>query len=178
MSALSASFNSLQTGKRIQSTLLRTRKSGTTSTSFNSLQTGKRIQRLEPLGQHNSFPRSFQFPSNGKAYPKPKLKEGGFLFHMFQFPSNGKAYPKRQWRYCICTVPCCFNSLQTGKRIQSFHHRTHSGCDNSFNSLQTGKRIQSRCGTKYPVGADKRFNSLQTGKRIQSSRRKNDRNWV
>ena len=87
--------------------------------SFNSLQTGKRIQRR--LTQR-SIPRWilwFQFPSNGKAYPKvlprtyprsgeesvsiPFKRESvskvrsfdeGAIKTKFQFPSNGKAYPK------------------------------------------------------------------------------------
>ena len=39
----------------------------------------------------------FQFPSNGKAYPKdsvPHLRQQTLDTGMFQFPSNGKAYPK------------------------------------------------------------------------------------
>ena len=65
------------------------------STRFNSLQTGKRIQSSQHkkyYGEHIGF----QFPSNGKAYPKakksPPLTAEAILF---QFPSNGKAYPKR-----------------------------------------------------------------------------------
>ena len=66
---LELGFNSLQTGKRIQ----RPTWAGTEKReglSFNSLQTGKRIQR-SPL-QVSSFGSlyPFQFPSNGKAYPK------------------------------------------------------------------------------------------------------------
>ena len=61
--------------------------------------------------------RRFQFPSNGKAYPKesddPEHRRGVWRF---QFPSNGKAYPKY-----LCLDDSareeCFNSLQTGKRI-------------------------------------------------------------
>ena len=62
--------------------------------SFNSLQTGKRIQR-SPVGVLNIISKLFQFPSNGKAYPKttpPTVTEVGY--YAFQFPSNGKAYPK------------------------------------------------------------------------------------
>ena len=36
----------------------------------------------------------------------------------FQFPSNGKAYPKEE-RELISLWGVCFNSLQTGKPIQS-----------------------------------------------------------
>ena len=39
--------------------------------------------------------RRFQFPSNGKAYPKVTSPEEMELAKMkFPFPSNGKAYPK------------------------------------------------------------------------------------
>ena len=38
----------------------------------------------------------------------------------FQFPSNGKAYPKFSVDICRLGGDCfCFNSLQTGKHIQS-----------------------------------------------------------
>ena len=37
----------------------------------------------------------FQFPSNGKAYPKPETPSVDTTETEFQFPSNGKAYPKR-----------------------------------------------------------------------------------
>ena len=41
-------------------------------------------------------PHMFQFPSNGKAYPKEKVFVASTVHtHLFQFPSNGKAYPKR-----------------------------------------------------------------------------------
>ena len=111
---------------------------------FNSLQTGKRIQSYYTLGANLAlnvsipFKREsvskvqrrfqsrdlaalkFQFPSNGKAYPK-SLRDSvhvGFEPTKFQFPSNGKAYPKRDKCHTPhCRWPC-FNSLQTGKRIQ------------------------------------------------------------
>ena len=66
---------------------------------------------------------------------------------------------------------CCFNSLQTGKWIQSIRQRLpNNGRSNiplGFNSLQTGKWIQRQSFN----GAYRRFtsfNSLQTGKWIQS----------
>ena len=36
----------------------------------------------------------FQFPSNGKVYPKYKVVKAWVLNPKFQFPSNGKVYPK------------------------------------------------------------------------------------
>ena len=118
------------------------------STSFNSLQTGKPIQRPDNAGNVASEGNAFQFPSNGKAYPKQcdfcvreshhgnvsipfkreSLSKDGSVSmprrhtptFMFQFPSNGKAYPKTM--KMIITIDCLypsFNSLQTGKPIQS-----------------------------------------------------------
>ena len=115
---------------------------------FNSLQTGKTIQRRARSGEYYTRVETFQFPSNGKAYPKPNRFRSGSVGDMFQFPSNGKAYPKylpmgavaRLWRLC-------FNSLQTGKPIQSDCQPTpETAPDLRFNSLQTGKPIQSRYG--------------------------------
>ena len=124
----------------------------------------------------------FQFPSNGKAYPKTLTPSARLKKKkpMFQFPSNGKAYPKfsviemrRRLMFCV-SIPfkresvskvkdirdvirtqVCFNSLQTGKRIQRLYlkMRTISCIMASFNSLQTGKRIQSITSTST-VGDD------------------------
>ena len=43
----------------------------------------------------------FQFPSNGKAYPKVcGCDEASVIDNiMFQFPSNGKAYPKTKHKF-------------------------------------------------------------------------------
>ena len=62
-----------------------------------------------------------------------------------------------------------FNSLQTGKRIQSMQARrpTLLSVNGCFNSLQTGKRIQSEVSPGVDSAEVKSFNSLQTGKRIQ-----------
>ena len=66
---------------------------------FNSLQTGKPIQRgtiimAVPIPVQNKF----QFPSNGKAYPKRiRIPKSPNHNTEFQFPSNGKAYPKSRW---------------------------------------------------------------------------------
>ena len=142
----------------------------------------------------------FQFPSNGKAYPKgwgqrhwayrghtdvsipckrESLSKGGWSPQIvsvwclgFQFPSNGKAYPKyanyaRQKGY-----PLGFNSLQTGKPIQRIEQDADIVAFLCFNSLQTGKPIQRIlfiCIHKHRIT---RFNSLQTGKPIQSRLKK------
>ena len=89
------SFNSLQTGKHIQS---QNENDGLIDIwlSFNSLQTGKHIQSLYQHAHVVREHQEFQFPSNGKAYTKPSK------------------ISKR-----VCTI-YSFNSLQTGKHIQSY----------------------------------------------------------
>ena len=92
---------------------------GTSRSCFNSLQTGKHIQSYTATRWTPREMSMFQFPSNGKAYPKelsvkgidefrsvsiPFKREGiskgatllatRLCSWLFQFPSNGKAYPK------------------------------------------------------------------------------------
>ena len=142
--------------------------------SFNSLQTGKHIQSVECLTW--SAPEqlgTFQFPSNGKAYPKTyrvfyfrrcrhsvsipfkresiskvnACKQRGNHDDQFQFPSNGKAYPKVYLRkqYVSTTKDKVSIPFKRGKHIQSSqHHGNGRGSKYRFNSLQTGKHIQSR----------------------------------
>ena len=62
---------------------------------FNSLQTGKRIQSRDEVREAAQEALKFQFPSNGKAYPKGQCwRRRSCRRRVFQFPSNGKAYPK------------------------------------------------------------------------------------
>ena len=111
-------FNSLQTGKPIQSNAMNV--VATPKVGFNSLQTGKPIQRhYKSLTQRKIA--KFQFPSNGKAYPKNELQAKNnelTQIKMFQFPSNGKAYPKSIPLRTSSPERWSFNSLQTGKPIQ------------------------------------------------------------
>ena len=88
--------------------------------SFNSLRTGKHIQRLTHLLIIIAICVGFQFPPNGKAYPKVNVTQKlETKAAKFQFPPNGKAYPKMveelKRRY---TGYISFNSLRTGKHIQ------------------------------------------------------------
>ena len=115
-----------------------------TPTSFNSLQTGKRIQSSGR--QLFRGYRVFQFPSNGKAYPKisKKLRDSGISIQ-FQFPSNGKAYPKSKTSMSVYCFRLTFQFPSNGKA----YPKSHSAQERlllakSFNSLQTGKRIQSK----------------------------------
>ena len=115
---------------------------------FNSLQTRKRITRSVTLQKQRVWCSMFQFPSNGKAYPKNCRDQ--------QTRSDGT----------------CFNSLQTGKPIQrkTCARIGRFGRSRSFNSLQTGKPIQRKTVPMVHKSTTKSFNSLQTGKPIQSSK--------
>ena len=55
---------------------------------------GKRIQSEEKTNFLSERLAEFQFPSNGKAYPKEEAENRLAKLYAFQFPSNGKAYPK------------------------------------------------------------------------------------
>ena len=86
------SFNSLQTGRHIQ-TRMELVLDLVTTKCFNSLQTGRHIQTYNNRLQfiHHTV---FQFPSNGKAHsdtPDTLCAESRWV-GLFQFPSNGKAH--------------------------------------------------------------------------------------
>ena len=70
--------------------------------SFNSLQTGKCIQSQITVAMAATS-AEFQFPSNGKVYPKlvGNLKPVQMIPVVFQFPSNGKVYPKKKDEFRI-----------------------------------------------------------------------------
>ena len=66
----------------------------------------------------------------------------------FQFPSNGKVYSEKIGRTRNSVRDTSFNSLQTGKCIQSYSGEEEAGLESCFNSLQTGKCIQRKL--RYP----------------------------
>ena len=162
------------------------------SVSFNSLQTGKYIQRTMTVSPW-VFTLMFQFPSNGKVYPKqPRLSERLILEPGFQFPSNGKAYPKLKSKSSKLIGRPCFNSLQTGKHIQSFrtawgrnskriqfqfpsNGKAYPKVITSFRSSgeilfqfpSNGKAYPKMRLTIWNCRISMCFNSLQTGKHIQ-----------
>ena len=89
------SFNSLQTGKPIQSgPLLRIRSS---RRCFNSLQTGKPIQRMYWISSWTTPMLGFNSLQTGKPIQRNNGERAEQSARLFQFPSNGKAYPKN---YC------------------------------------------------------------------------------
>ena len=167
-------FNSLQTGKPIQreSHYSVSLKEG--NTCFNSLQTGKPIQ--SDIGVHsiNTYYPKFQFPSNGKAYPKPaSLMSVECSVHSFNSLQTGKPIQRVGFADAHLSVgKVCFNSLQTGKPIQSSKNsQENRSKEQRFNSLQTGKPIQRLKLTCPHTLVRPCFNSLQTGKPIQSSQK-------
>ena len=97
--------------------------------------------------------RMFQFPSNGKAYPKWTMDFDEFCREdRFQFPSNGKAYPKPQ-SYQKNPQKISFNSLQTGRHIQSCCCRFNLWyCCGSFQFPSNGKA--------YPKWANRQSASI------------------
>ena len=83
-------------------------------------------------------------------YERESISKGkGQLCHRsderkFQFPTNGKAYPKlSSFGSALPIIPLCFNSLRTGKHIQS-SNTIIAANPKCFNSLRTGKHIQSK----------------------------------
>ena len=137
----------------------------------------------------------FQFPSNGKAYPKNPLNlelEAATTLPMFQFPSNGKAYPKSAahamaiYSYMQVSIPFKRES------VSKDHTRsTRNAWQTQFPFPSNGKaypkenllKIDAK-GDRFPFPSNgkaypkiqkkfldprfqKGFHSLQTGKRIQ-----------
>ena len=112
--------------------------------SFNSLQTGKRIQSF--LAQTIMIFKEVSIPFKRESVSKAIGLANPYLISLsFQFPSNGKAYPKNSVPTSQLQSGWLvrFNSLQTGKRIQRIISIQSELPRKRFNSLQTGKRIQS-----------------------------------
>ena len=155
------------------------------------LQTGKRIQstrRPDPIVEQ---PIRFQFPSNGKAYPKlnrnsfttshrwvsiPFKREsvskgplGNRLapFNLeFQFPSNGKAYPKDTFELGVnnneINVSIPFKRESVSKGGQT---RKLPSYANTFQFPFKRESVSKASVTASWLGGQRIcFNSLQTGK--------------
>ena len=94
--------------------------------SFNSLQTGKSIQRPGRTAPKQWRKRQVSIPFKRESLSKGwSHSKGVTSMAKFQFPSNGKVYPKCSWRVYANQTVLCFNSLQTGKSIQ--RGRLHRG---------------------------------------------------
>ena len=122
-------FNSLQTGKPIQSRRQTLPRYDTRRARFHSLQTGKPIQSCNgSLGSAEMM--CFDSLPTGKHIQRLYYWADACLGGEFRFPSNGKAYPKAITGLFYNKVES-FDSLQTGKPIQSVNlisnvHHIHS----------------------------------------------------
>ena len=92
-----------------------------------------------------SIVKKFQFPPNGKAYPKPRIFGSGWTLTVdVSIPSERESISKGGQSRSLLASRQCFNSLRTGKHIQSKPIReVIIKYDKCFNSLRTGKHIQS-----------------------------------
>ena len=130
--------------------------------SFNSLPTGKRTQRGLGAVVLNAL-KKFQFPSNGKAYPKAAAQSINVEAKQKQkvsIPFQRESVPKVSlpsdygWRSKVfVSIP--FQRESVPKVQTSRHQASLRGI--SFNSLPTGKRTQSWLANKYLA----RFKDLQ-----------------
>ena len=111
--------------------------------SFNSLQTGKPIQSLRVCKQRWQRKRSVSIPfkreSLSKVTDTPALSPWKRRFNSLQ---TGKPIQRESIIEFCFTFIKCFNSLQTGKPIQRLLWHTLTIHIFGFNSLQTGKPIQ------------------------------------
>ena len=95
------SFNSLQTGNSIQTSII-TLAAVTLVVGFNSLQTGNSIQTITDDSSPRRKIGKFQFPSNGKLHPNLfEVAVASMIVVMFQFPSNGKLHPNSTCRLSV-----------------------------------------------------------------------------
>ena len=136
--------------------------------SFNSLQTGKCIQSHPHVADLADI-TTFQFPSNGKVYPKfIRSKFRHFVLEEFQFPSNGKVYPKLRWT----EVPPAWRMFQFPSNGKVYPKFSIVGLAIALGFLfqfpSNGKVYPKRLLAQYQ-NIKRGFNSLQTGKCIQSS---------
>ena len=216
-------FNSLQTGRHIQRSL-NAQTATTTMNSFNSLQTGRHIQsptERAKLGRRcarvsipfkregiskvgevsdvvNSEIVSIPFKREGISKESQPSKQGS-RGSKFQFPSNGKAYPKPATQKCDrLSRASSFNSLQTGRHIQSLREDGGTLFDLirrvsipfkregiSKAKQQPSVSFKTKTNVSIPFkregiskGTDSKrrvrtrlsFNSLQTGRHIQRHR--------
>ena len=135
---------------------------------FNSLQTGKRIQRRVSAAESEVQYPEVSIPFKRESVSKAAETASGRSspLRKFQFPSNGKAYPKAVF-HLLRRLVLCFNSLQTGKRIQRSFKKSLDGPIFCV-SIPFKRESVSKVEMHYQcIEMHLSFNSLQTGKRIQ-----------
>ena len=138
--------------------------------SFNSLQTGKHMESGEDVSD-SIVAAMFQFPSNGKAHGKKEDPNADRIAMSDSFNSlqTGKHMERNKTQTHGRKNPAfCFNSLQTGKHMERRAKidgkvRVRRG----FNSLQTGKHMESVSALNRTLLWRHSFNSLQTGKHME-----------
>ena len=130
-------------GKAHSDKVLKRRKE-TLSSRFNSLQTGRLIQTDGVTEVKMTAEVVFQFPSNGKAHSDQESAHSwGKILSCFNSLQTGRLIQTLPTTVsCLFTLPC-FNSLQTGRLIQTIGSLIVTPEVLSFNSLQTGRLIQT-----------------------------------
>ena len=133
---------------------------------FNSLQTGRHIQTSSlktggVLGEKVSIP----FKREGtfrrcKCIIKTLRME-------FQFPSNGKAHSDGE-TVIFNDQSKCFNSLQTGRHIQTITMFKYTHARYPFQFPSNGKAHSDAYDPSNAGHVVRCFNSLQTGRHIQT----------
>ena len=91
----------------------------TSTEDFNSLQTGKHRQRREWWKWIYTRDLSFNSLQTGKHRQRGTIEDANGNTQTFQFPSNGKVDTKIKFRQPLTLNKVRFNSLQTGRWIQS-----------------------------------------------------------
>ena len=120
--------------------------------SFNSLQTGRCIQSTKPVGHMKRQINSFNSLQTGRCIQSIPCRSRGFYQRSVSIPFKREGVSKA-CQQCRPSAPGkSFNSLQTGRCIQrNLPQQLQRVPLYSFNSLQTGRCIQ-RDPILSPVG--------------------------
>ena len=158
-------FNSLQTGKCIQS-IDSLNTEITVGACFNSLQTGKCIQSSF-YTRHRNGPRKVSIPFKRESVFRVNmwLTETCMRMFLFQFPSNGKVYSEVNVQISMCANCLMFQFPSNGKVYSEIAYGNDETVQKlRFNSLQTGKCIQSLTLWNTWKSKRKRFQFPSNGK--------------
>ena len=135
--------------------------------SFNSLQTGKQIQSedfsLKQLCVWVSIP--FKRESRSKVRKRTGQVCRPWSFNSLQTGKQIQSSSRFGWGGAMLIVSIPFKRESRSKVNPDYDMDSSTY---SFNSLQTGKQIQRHKVSPRPKAKSWRFNSLQTGKQIQS----------
>ena len=161
-------FNSLRTGRYLQ-TGHRSHSWINTESGFNSLRTGRYLQTLSI---HKNLSR-YTYDSVSIPYEREGIFRQdigcrfGDIRNKFQFPTNGKvSSDSHKETYTMRTFS--FNSLRTGRYLQTKEGMTPYRGGLRFNSLRTGRYLQTKSSSNRFTFDNLRFNSLRTGRYLQT----------